>query len=147
MTQWLDDSPYIKAHTSGSTGKPKDIRLLKSDMLQSARATNAFFGIGPDSLLASPLSPDYIAGKMMYVRAFAAGCRMVQLPVSNDIEFPEANGTCTPAGSTLALDRPVTLLPVVPSQLQSLIAQPHLSARIANVLIGGAAPSAAQCRP
>lgn len=130
--EWRNASPFITAHTSGSTGTPKEIRLLKDDMRRSARATNSFFGIASSSVLASPLSFDYIAGKMMAVRAFEARCRLIVLPVSNSIvlppEIPE-----------------VDLLPVVPSQIWSLLSNDYAS-RVKNVLIGGAAPSAEQCR-
>lgn len=124
MRLWDGPEPWIEAHTSGSTGTPKTIRLLKSDMISSARATNAFFGIGPDSVLALPLSVDYIAGKMMAVRARVAGCRLMELPVSNHIELPE--GTV------------VDLLAVVPSQLPSLVQTPGIAGRVRHLLIGGA---------
>lgn len=133
IAQWHSDSPYIAAHTSGSTGKPKDISLLKSDMRLSARATNAFFGIGSESVLASPLSFDYIAGKMMAVRAIEAACSLIELPVSNEIEIPADVSR-------------IDLLPVVPSQIDSLLRQPEHARLISAVLIGGAAPSAEQCR-
>lgn len=122
MAEWHNGLPYIEAHTSGSTGAPKPIRLLKSDMLASARATNDFFGINSGSTLACPLSFDYIAGKMMAVRAIAAGCALRELPVS----------------STVEIDAPADLLPVVPMQLPSLLAQPKAPAMINNLLIGGA---------
>lgn len=133
LVQWHDDTPYITAHTSGSTGTPKDIKLLKSDMLVSARATNEFFGITKTATIASPLSLDYIAGKMMAVRALCADCNLITLPISNDIVIPTDNSD-------------IDLLPVVPSQVPSLISQPHLAKRIKAVLIGGAAPSVQQCR-
>ena len=128
--QWRDGIDFIEAHTSGSTGTPKPIRLLKSDMRASARATNTFFSIGADSSIAAALSVDYIAGKMMVVRALEAGCKLVELPVSRTVEIPDG----------IILD----LLAVVPAQLQSLLERPELSARIRNLLIGGAAPSALQ---
>ena len=133
LNDFFSDSPYITAHTSGSTGKPKDIRLLKSDMRLSARATNAFFGIDRASVLASPLSQDYIAGKMMVVRAIEADCRLIQLPVSNEIEIPDDISH-------------IDLLPVVPSQIASLLRHKEYAGRISAVLIGGAAPSAEQCK-
>ena len=55
--EWNDNKDYIIAHTSGSTGKPKEVRLLKSDMRCSARATNQFFNIGKNSRLMLCLSP------------------------------------------------------------------------------------------
>lgn len=121
MKQWRDSSRWIEAHTSGSTGQPNVIRLLKSDMEASAKATNAFFGITRDSVLGLPLSMDYIAGKMMAVRAFVAGCRMLQLDVSNRFDLPER----------------VDLLSVVPSQLPHVL-QSFTPAQTGRLLVGGA---------
>lgn len=132
LEEWKSDSPTIEAHTSGSTGTPKCILLNKSDMRASARATNEFFGIDADSILALPLSVDYIAGKMMVVRAAEAGCRLIELEVSNDIIIPNDI-------------KRIDLLPVVPSQIESLLKQAHLSSVIRNLLIGGAAPTAEDC--
>lgn len=132
LDEWYSPSEYIAAHTSGSTGKPKDIRLLKADMRQSARATNAFFGLGKGSRAALPLSFDYIAGKMMCVRAEEGGYPLDILPVSNDIRLPEGTN--------------YSIIPVVPSQLNSLIEQKEYASRIDNVLIGGAQPSSEICQ-
>lgn len=129
--EFLGPGDYVEARTSGSTGAPKTIRLSKSDMRRSARASNAAFGIGPDSLLACPLSADYIAGKMMVVRALEAGCRLVELPVSNTLELPGGR---------------IDLLPVVPTQLASLLDLDNPAARVRTLLIGGGAPSANVCR-
>lgn len=126
LRQWDSPEPFVEAHTSGSTGTPKLIRLLKSDMRVSARATNAFFGINSRSVLANPLSADYIAGKMMAVRAREAGCRLVELPVANEVRLTE----------------PVDLLAVVPSQIPSLIADGTV--RLARNILAGGAPLPAE---
>lgn len=123
--EWYSPSPYVVAHTSGSTGIPKEIRLLKDDMRVSARATNLRFSIDSRSVLGLPLSVDYIAGKMMCVRAIEAGCRLLELPVSNAV----------------SLDCEVDLLAIVPSQVDSLTKHPAMSSRIKNIIIGGAALS------
>lgn len=133
IAEWRDDKPYICAHTSGSTGKPKEIRLPKADMLVSARATNEFFDLGSSSVAALPLSTDYIAGKMMIVRALTGDYRVVGLPVSNTIVLPD-DGTV------------YDIMPVVPSQLPSIIARPEYCARIRNLIIGGASPGPDLCR-
>lgn len=130
LAQWRDDSDCIVAHTSGSTGKPKEIRLLKSDMRQSAAATCEYFGIGRGSVIAAPLSADYIAGKMMVVRADISGASLLEMPVSNEVDITV----------------PVNLLAVVPSQLASLLSNPDAPTLVRNLLIGGAAPSAEVCR-
>lgn len=129
LKEWESDSDYILAHTSGSTGKPKEIRLLKEDMRQSARATNRFFGIGPDSLLVSPLSAGYIAGKMMIVRALEAGCRLIEETPSNH-PLKSEYGT-------------VALLPIVPSQIPGLLESEYVR-NVQNVIVGGAPMSPVQ---
>lgn len=121
--QWNDDHDYIIAHTSGSTGKPKEIRLLKSDMISSARATNNFFHITSDSRLLLPLSLDYIAGKMMAVRAFEAECELICVTPSNRFEVPDGK---------------FDLVAVVPTQVDWLLVNPHLHKRLKNVIVGGA---------
>ena len=122
LQEWHNAEPFVVAHTSGSTGAPKSIRLLKSDMRASATATNRFFGIHSGSVLAIPLSADYIAGKMMAVRTDVAGCRLLELPVSNDVDIKEH----------------VDLLAVVPSQIKSLLLNPDAPQLVRNLLIGGA---------
>ena len=77
LKEWHSEEPFVVAHTSGSTGKPKEIKLLKADMRASAALTNRFFSIGSGSTLLLCLSPDYIAGKMMIVRAEEAGATLL----------------------------------------------------------------------
>ena len=69
LAEWNDKSPYIRVQTSGSTGNPKTITVSKDRMRVSAKMTGSFFGFrkGQKALLC--LSPKYIAGKMMVVRA------------------------------------------------------------------------------
>ena len=126
LKEWRSGATTVEAHTSGSTGDPKIIRLLKSDMIASAEATNAFFGIDHDSTLVLPLSVDYIAGKMMAVRSEVAGCRLVEMPVSNHV----------------VVEEPADLMSVVPTQLDSLFQQANAPSLIRNLLIGGAPLSA-----
>lgn len=128
MEQWCDRRPYIIAHTSGSTGAPKEIKLLKSDMIMSARATNARFSICSHSHLHLALSPAYIAGKMMIVRALEAGCDLTY-------EAPSNHGLL----STDYGD--IDLLAIVPSQCSQLLDNPIACKRLHNVIIGGAAIS------
>lgn len=120
--QWFDSSPWIEARTSGSTGAPKRILLSKADMRASARATNAFFGVTTDSILAIPLSAEYIAGKMMAVRAFEAGCMLLGLPNKNVFPLPSR----------------ADLISVVPSQAQCLIDNPQWASSCGSVIVGGA---------
>lgn len=126
IEEWNNPLPYVVAHTSGSTGRPKEIRLLKSDMRASARATAGFFNLTPESTLWLPLSPSYIAGKMQIVRALEAGCSLVTEEPSN-----------RPLSRWLTGVTEVSLLPVVPSQVEGVLASPFRS-RIGAMIVGGA---------
>ena len=77
IAEWRSDSPTVLVHTSGSTGQPKPMLVEKRRMEASARITCGFLGLkeGDSALLCMPL--DYIAGKMMVVRALTCGLRLV----------------------------------------------------------------------
>lgn len=74
---WHNASPHVSVHTSGSTGTPKTIRVLKKHMSASAQKTCRFLGLRPSdtALLCMPLQ--YIAGKMMVVRALVCPLRLL----------------------------------------------------------------------
>lgn len=73
LEQWLNFEPQIQLTTSGSTGPPKTIYLSKAAMINSAEATGAYFKLGAGTRALLCLSADYIAGKMMLVRAMTLG--------------------------------------------------------------------------
>ncbi len=83
LDEWASPDDFVWGHTSGSTGEPKPVKLLKRDMEASAQLTNAFFGITNRSTMLLCLSPDYIAGKMMIVRAMLAGADLLVVPPSS----------------------------------------------------------------
>lgn len=80
LREWNSDAPTVLVHTSGSTGRPKPLRVEKSRMEASARMTCRFLGLreGDSALLCLPL--DYIAGKMMVVRALTCGLKLLTVP-------------------------------------------------------------------
>lgn len=73
LRQWLDENDSVPVKTSGSTGKPKEIRLFKVNMINSAKATGIFFKLGENTTALLCLPANYIAGKMMLVRALTLG--------------------------------------------------------------------------
>jgi O-succinylbenzoic acid--CoA ligase len=84
LLDWFDDKPYIDLQTSGTTGAPKTIRTSKQAMVESAIATGDFFGLRPGNKALQCLPVKYIAGKLMFVRAFIIGLDM-------DFVAPSAN--------------------------------------------------------
>ncbi len=73
LEQWLDFTETVTVKTSGSTDKPKIIELRKEHMINSARATGSYFKTGSSTQALLCLSADYIAGRMMLVRAMVLG--------------------------------------------------------------------------
>lgn len=129
IDEWESDGEYVRAHTSGSTGEPKTCLLLKSDMISSASATNSFFGLGPNSIFVCPLSVDYIAGKMMVVRALQAGGRLIMPAPSNEPDFPSQ----------------ASLLAIVPSQIPALTSAVNAGQmQVDSVIVGGGPMSRSQ---
>lgn len=123
---WLQDNPVIVVCTSGSTGEPKMMQIEKDAMLMSAQMTASYFNFqkGQTALLCLPT--DYIAGKMMVVRAF----------------FSQLDLICvSPSSSPLAsLQRDIEFAPMVPMQLQD---KTNIN-KVKKILLGGAPISAAQ---
>lgn len=127
LDEWYSPADFVWGHTSGSTGAPKPMKLSKRDMEESARLTLDFFGITAGTSLLLCLSPDYIAGKMMIVRAILSGADLLVVP---------------PSSRPLAtVDESVDFAAMVPAQVvESLNDAEHRAklARVGALIIGGA---------
>ena len=82
LAEWHNDSPTVLVHTSGSTGQPKPMLVEKRRMEASARMTCGFLGLKPGDTALLCMSLDYIAGKMMVVRALTCGLQLLAVPPS-----------------------------------------------------------------
>ena len=80
LSEWNNDSPFIEVKTSGSTGEPKRMLVEKRRMLASARITCDFLGLRPGDTALLCMSLDYIAGKMMVVRALERHLTLTTIP-------------------------------------------------------------------
>lgn len=126
LADWFNDSPYTTVHTSGSTGTPKVLTVRKEQMIQSARLTCEFLHLraGDTALLCLPL--EYIAGKMMVVRALVAGLNLI---------------VRTPSGHPLAgVDIPLGFVAMVPLQVFNTLQIPIERERLQRtdiLIIGG----------
>ncbi len=90
LDEWHDGSETLLVHTSGSTEKPKAMWVEKRRMVASARITCDFLGLKKGDRALLCMSLDYIAGKMMVVRALTCGLRLVTVepcghPLSREI--------------------------------------------------------------
>ncbi|MEM9144337.1 MAG: AMP-binding protein [Bacteroidota bacterium] len=121
LLDWLDDSPTLTVSTSGSTGSPKKMLLQKTHMRNSALATGNFLDLsyGDSALLCLPL--DYIAGKMMLVRAMVWGLALDYV---------------APSSHPLSLtQKSYDFCAMIPMQLKNTLS--HLE-RVKTIIVGGA---------
>jgi len=120
LISWFDANEFVEVKTSGSTGKPKLIRLKKQHMKNSAVATGAFFNVKENTTALLCLSADYIAGKMMLVRALTLGWHIdVVESVSNPLSKTDKN---------------YDFSAMVPMQLEKSKSELH---RIKKLIVGG----------
>ena len=82
LKEWHNDSPTLLVHTSGSTGQPKPMLVEKRRMEASARITCRFLGLKADDTALLCMSLDYIAGKMMVVRALTCRLKLITVEPS-----------------------------------------------------------------
>lgn len=87
LEEYLNTEKTVQVTTSGSTGTPKLIKLEKDKMLASARATLEYFNLKKDQTILLCLPTQFIAGKMIWVRAMEGGLNLlVAKPSSNPIK-------------------------------------------------------------
>lgn len=123
---WFNDEDFIDQQTSGSTGQPKLIRLSKQAMVNSATTTNSFFQLEKPHQALLCLSPEYIAGKMMIVRAMLSGMNLVTSTVGSN---PLAE--CV---------RPMDFAAMVPLQVSTILKHdPEKLRLVSKLIIGGSA--------
>lgn len=118
LLDWMNNESFIFVQTSGSTGKPKQIVLQKSAMIASAKATGLFFNLQPKNTALLCLSANYIAGKMMLVRAITLG-----------LNLDTIDPTSTPLSS-----KKYNFIAMVPMQVEKSLSKLHL---VDKLLIGG----------
>lgn len=128
LIEWENDSPYVEVKTSGSTGEPKRMMVEKQRMLNSARITCDFLGLKEGDTALLCMSLDYIAGKMMVVRAIERGLKLISVE---------------PSGHPLAsLASPLSFAAMVPMQVYNSLQVPEERERlmkIGHLIIGGGA--------
>ena len=128
LMDWIRPNEIITLKTSGSTGKPKLIHYHKQAMVNSALATGDHFGLAIGDKALHCLNADFIAGKMMLVRAMILGLEIDLVP---------------PQGNVLqASDRVYDFAAMVPLQVEQAFEDLD---KVKTLLIGGA-PSSVQLK-
>ena len=73
LMDWLDNSDSIYLETSGTTATPKKMVFQKQALVNSALATGNFFEVSVGDTALHCLPANFIAGKMMLIRAMILG--------------------------------------------------------------------------
>lgn len=128
LEEWNNPSETVLVQTSGSTGAPKPMLVEKSRMLASARRTNDFLGLREGDTALLCMSLDYIAGKMMVVRALERHLHLI---------------TVSPSGHPLSgLMDNISFAAMVPMQVYNSLQVPEECERLQQIrylIIGGGA--------
>lgn len=121
IREWLTDSSTIQVQTSGSTGNPKIIEVEKKQLLASAKMTAKYFDFKPNQTALLALPMDYIAGKMMLVRALYSELNLICIePTLQPFE-------------QLANDCEIDFAPLTPMQLNNV----NDTKLVKTILLGG----------
>ncbi len=121
LMDWLNNKDHLFVRTSGSTGMPKMIKINKQHMVNSAIASGDFFNISVGDRALHCLPADYIAGKMMLIRAMILGLEIdLVAPTSNPLE---------------EVRKEYDFSAMIPFQLKNSLSKIN---QIKNLIVGGA---------
>jgi O-succinylbenzoic acid--CoA ligase len=128
IRNWIGEDDVIEVQTSGSTGQPQTSKVNKKSMVSSATLTANYFNCKAGSSALLCLPGNFIAGKMMLVRAMTFGWSLRAIrPTSNPLSDIEDS-------FDFAAFTPMQLSSLSDQQLENL-------AGFGVVIIGGAALS------
>ncbi|MDO4692803.1 MAG: AMP-binding protein [Porphyromonadaceae bacterium] len=126
LRTWWSDDEYMQVQTSGSTGTPKQLRVSKTSMMQSARATCSFFGLDTSDTALLCMDLRYIGAMMLVVRCLVSGMKLiVRTPCSNPL---------------LHVEEAISFTALVPLQAGEILSNEVSKGRlcqIKHVIIGG----------
>ena len=130
---WNSTAETVLVYTSGSTGEPKPMLVEKKRMLNSARITCDFLGLQKGDTALLCMSLDYIAGKMMVVRALERELQLVAVEPSG---HPLRSLLTSPVGEK------IVFAAMVPMQVFNSLQVPEECERLKalrHLIIGGGA--------
>ncbi|MPR36478.1 AMP-binding protein [Salmonirosea aquatica] len=126
---WMQGETDFVMNTSGSTGVPKPIRVKRTQMEASATMTGAALDLPARTRALVCLNTDYIAGRMMLVRAMVLDWEIVVIePVANPL-------------AALGSGIPIDFVAMVPMQLATCLQENSTRFQVdrcGKILLGGA---------
>ena len=128
ISEWFLDVDKFTIHTSGSTGEPKTISFSRSQLIQSTRQSQAAIGFRKNDTALVAIDTRFIGGKMMLVRAFEIGMKILAVePTSMPLH-------------KIPVDVCVNFAALVPLQVQRTLDSyhSHILNSLDSLIIGGA---------
>ena len=127
IKDWQNGKEMFELSTSGTTGNPTLIKFTRKQMQLSAEMTAKAFQLEKGQTILVCLNTDFVAGKMMLVRALHLGMNIIlEEPSSNPLLHSKDN---------------IHFTALVPLQLEAILNN-KISAQKANqlntILVGGA---------
>lgn len=127
VMEWFNGNDFVELKTSGSTGIPTQIIVKKAKMRASASRTLKFLDIRSGDKALICLNCDYVAGKMMIVRALEGNLNLIlRDATSNPLEN---------------LIEAIDFAAMVPLQVLFYKENPLLLNIVKTLIIGGASVS------
>lgn len=126
LKEWENDDDEIILKTSGSTGQPKKMIVKKQWLLNSAKMTGDFFKLQANQTALLCMSPEFVAGKMMILRALIHDMQLLLAPVnSNPLKH-------------LTVEK-IDFAAMVPLQVKTILKEePDKLENIKQLIVGGA---------
>ena len=128
LSDWLNPEDTVTVNTSGSTGPARQMKIRKQFLVNSAAMTIEYLQLKPGINALLCLGANYIAGKMMIVRALTGGFNLILSP-------PEGN-------PLINIQDNIGFTAMVPLQLYNILKNKEsitLLTKVNKLIIGGTA--------
>lgn len=123
ILEFQNQKDNLTVRTSGSTGAPKSIQISKEAMRKSAQLTIQFLQLKKEDKALLCLPVDYIAGKLMVIRAMEARMKLI----------------CIEPKTNLSTDlKEIDFAALTPMQASSSL---ELAQKVNKLILGGASVS------
>jgi O-succinylbenzoic acid--CoA ligase len=123
INEYHSNSSEYTFFTSGSTGTPKKLIFSKDQLAISAKKSITYFELNETHTFYLCLDIKTVAARMLIVRAYLCGARLVCGPVKKEFVLPKKER--------------IDFISLVPIQLQYLLQKNYEALRKSKILIGG----------
>ena len=124
LSDWFSDKESFEIKSSGTTGQPKTELFDRDAFITSAQITLNTFDLKKDDTLLMCLPIQFVAGKMMLIRAIIGRLKLIAIhPSSNPLKD---------------LIYPVSFVALTPHQLQTILKiNPDKLDLVEKIIVGG----------